>query len=279
MSRQRPRSSVFIALVLTGLVLSGCGGRRASGTPDGSTYPDIRPYDGWNQPLDSGPIFDTWPPPPPPPPMDGWLPPPDDGWLPPPPMDGWPPPPPPMDSWPPPPPPTDGWLPPPDGWLPPPDSWLPPPPVDAGPPPPPMDAGPPPPPMDAGPIVDGPSFCSQLCSFVTKCGMFTTTQLPQCLTWCNGLSTSAKKCVTAAYQKGSCSNLKICNTPPPPPPPPPPQICGDICSYLISPCSLLPSNQYWTCFGACMGLPPNKITCAVTAKTKGQCTKIAYCIL
>jgi subtilase family serine protease len=134
----------------------------------------------------------------------------------------------------------------------------------------------------AGPTtvtVGTPSNCAAICAFAIACGLLQPNQLSQCLTWCNGLTTAALQCVTAAMQNGSCSDLKNCNIPPPPPPPPPPGVCPDICNYLINTCNLLPSSQYWTCVGACENLTPDKIQCAQDAMAKGQCMQVVYCIL
>jgi hypothetical protein len=120
--------------------------------------------------------------------------------------------------------------------------------------------------------------CTAICAFATLCGLFTPAQAPECQTWCNGLSSSARQCAAQAAQSGSCSALKACNLPPPPPPPPPPGVCPDLCSYLITPCNLLPSGQYWTCIGACQNLAPDKIKCAQDAKAKGQCLQIVTCL-
>ena len=121
--------------------------------------------------------------------------------------------------------------------------------------------------------------CMQVCTFAIQCGLFKISQALQCAQWCAGLTTSAKTCVDAAMKKKSCADLKKCKLPPPPPPPPPPGVCADICSYLVNTCKLLPSNQYWTCFGACQNLPKNKITCAQNAKAKNQCMQTVMCIL
>ncbi len=123
------------------------------------------------------------------------------------------------------------------------------------------------------------SQCMQTCTFAIQCGLFKISQALQCAQWCAGLTTSAKKCVDAAVKKKSCADLKKCKLPPPPPPPPPPGVCADICSYLVNTCKLLPSNQYWTCFGACQSLPKSKITCAQNAKAKKQCMQTVMCIL
>ncbi len=133
----------------------------------------------------------------------------------------------------------------------------------------------------AGPVtvtVGSASSCSTICSFAISCGVFQAAQTAQCLSWCNGLSTSAKQCVSTATTKGSCTDFKNCNTPPPPPPPPPPTVCPDLCNYLINTCKILPSNQYWTCVGACNGLTPAKIKCAQDAKAKSQCMQVLLCL-
>ena len=121
--------------------------------------------------------------------------------------------------------------------------------------------------------------CMQVCTFAIQCGLFKIAQALQCAQWCAGLTTSAKKCVSDALAKKSCPDLKKCKLPPPPPPPPPPGVCADICTYLVNTCKLLPSNQYWTCFGACQNLPKNKIKCAQNAKAKKQCMQTVMCIL
>ena len=121
-----------------------------------------------------------------------------------------------------------------------------------------------------GAVVD----CNAICAFAATCGLFTPTQLPQCVSWCNALSTTAKQCAVNATQQASCANLKACA----PPPPPPPNVCPGICTYLTTPCNLLPANQYWTCIGACQSLTPVQIQCAQDAKAKGQCMQIVQCI-
>ncbi|MFZ5785131.1 MAG: CARDB domain-containing protein [Acidobacteriota bacterium] len=126
----------------------------------------------------------------------------------------------------------------------------------------------------AGPVVD----CTAICALAVSCGLFTATQLAQCASWCANLPTTAKQCASAAVQSGGCTALKACNLPPPPPPPPPPGVCPDLCSYLISPCSLLPSSQYWACVGACENLAPDRLQCAQDAKAKGQCMQVVTCL-
>ncbi len=121
----------------------------------------------------------------------------------------------------------------------------------------------------AGPVVD----CGAICALATSCGVFTPTQLQQCLSWCASLPTASRQCASAAVQSGGCTALKACNLPPPPP-----QVCPDLCSYLISPCNLLPSGQYWTCVGACENLTPDKLQCAQDAKAKGQCMQVVSCL-
>jgi len=130
------------------------------------------------------------------------------------------------------------------------------------------------------PYPDAGGICDPICYFAIQCGTFTPSQMAQCQTWCNGMTLSAQACVQKAAQVGSCIDLKQCSTPPPPPPPPPPQDCANICTYLSSPpCSLLPSNQYWTCYGACMNLTAQKIQCAKNAMAAGQCMQVAMCIM
>ena len=109
------------------------------------------------------------------------------------------------------------------------------------------------------------SECVSICIFAVQCGLFKVSQ--------------ALQCVQAAAKKKSCSDLKSCKTPPPPPPPPPPGVCADACSWLINTCKILPSNQYWTCFGACQNLPPNKIKCVQDNKKKNQCMQTVMCLL
>jgi len=121
-----------------------------------------------------------------------------------------------------------------------------------------------------GAVID----CNAICAFATTCGQFTPAQLAQCVSWCNSLSATAKQCAVTATQQASCSNLKTCA----PPPPPPPSVCPDICTYLTTPCNLLPASQYWTCVGACQNLTAVQIQCAQDAKAKGQCMQIVQCI-
>ena len=133
----------------------------------------------------------------------------------------------------------------------------------------------------AGPItvvVGSTSSCSAVCAFAVSCGLFQPTQLPQCMTWCSVLTPTQLQCVSTATQNNDCNALKSCNTPPPPPPPPPPGVCPDLCSYLVNSCSILPSNQYWTCVGACENLDPQKIQCAQNAKSQGQCMQVILCM-
>jgi len=131
------------------------------------------------------------------------------------------------------------------------------------------------------PWVDaGPMPCDTVCNLAIQCGTFTPAQWNLCQTWCSGMTATSQACVLKAAVAGSCPALNACTTPPPPPPPPPPQDCADICTYLTGPpCSLLPSSQYWTCYGACMALTAQQIQCAKTAKAAGQCMQVAMCIM
>ena len=133
----------------------------------------------------------------------------------------------------------------------------------------------------AGPrliVVSAQSGCIALCSFATSCGLFTVTEFAQCLTWCNGLSTSQRTCADTAATKSSCADLKQCPLPPPPPPPPPPWACLQICNYLVNTCKLVPSNQYLTCTGGCITLPQTKVQCAMTAMSNKQCLALSLCL-
>jgi subtilase family serine protease len=127
--------------------------------------------------------------------------------------------------------------------------------------------------VGGGTIVD----CNAICALAISCSLyFNASQLQQCLSWCANLPTASRQCASAALP--SCTALKACNLPAPPPPPPPDGVCPDLCSYLISPCNLLPSAQYWTCVGACENLTPAKIQCAQDAKAKAQCMGIVSCM-
>ena len=121
--------------------------------------------------------------------------------------------------------------------------------------------------------------CQSLCKFAISCGLFTSSQTAQCDTWCKGLTGGAKTCAEAAAKASSCAALKNCKLPPPPPPPPPPGVCADICTWLVNSCKTIPSNQYWTCWGACQNLAASKIKCAQNAKAKKQCMSAMLCIL
>jgi hypothetical protein len=121
--------------------------------------------------------------------------------------------------------------------------------------------------------------CPSVCLFAANsCGMFTLPQLPQCLGWCNGLNATAKACAVAATQKGSCADLKACSPLPPPPPPPPPGACADICTYLVTPCNILPQGMYSICLTTCQNLTATQLQCAQTAKASGQCQQILSCL-
>jgi len=133
----------------------------------------------------------------------------------------------------------------------------------------------------AGPkltVVSPQSGCISLCTFATGCGLFKITEFAQCLTWCNGLSTSERACADAAAQAVSCADLKQCSLPPPPPPPPPPWACLQICNHLVQTCKLVPQNQYLTCVGGCITLPQTKVQCAMTAMDNGQCLQMSLCL-
>ena len=51
-----------------------------------------------------------------------------------------------------------------------------------------------------------------------------------------------------------------------------------ICTYLITPCNILPQSMYSMCLGACLNLTPAQAQCVKTAKANGQCQRIISCL-
>lgn len=127
---------------------------------------------------------------------------------------------------------------------------------------------PPPPPIN----------CPSVCQSAIQCGMFNIAAFPQCLSWCGALNPTQQACVVKTTNPLNCTLLQTCAPLPPPPPPPPPGFCSGLCSWLQSPCNLLPAGQQATCQSVCGNLTPAQVTCAQTAQAAGQCLNALLCV-
>jgi subtilase family serine protease len=121
--------------------------------------------------------------------------------------------------------------------------------------------------------------CAQLCIFSIGCGLFTLGELPTCLSWCQGLSSTDRACADSARKAASCSALKACSLPAPPAPPPTILQCASSCSWLTNTCKIIPSGQYLTCVTGCVGLSASQYSCLSTAQKNSQCLQGLICML
>lgn len=130
----------------------------------------------------------------------------------------------------------------------------------------------------AGPVrvtLSAPAECTALCARAIACGVFKWYELSRCQTWCNGMSTSQRSCITSAKD---CTALKACKSPALPPTPVPLWGCVNVCSHLTNTCKLVPSNMNLACMGICQTLPETKKQCAWNAMNKKQCWQVFACV-